>query len=413
MPESLASPRLWLAFAIMLGVSGIANAFPVFFPPLLAEFGGSRAATAFTVTLLWVGGAVLGPFAGHLVDRRSPRVLVAVGLAATALGLGAGAAAPTLPAFIAAVGIGGGIGVGLTGMVTHAAVIADAFVRHRGFATGIAFAGSMGGYVLAGPVQRTITAFGWRATLVGWAVALLALVPLVLAIYPARLAPRVAGAAAPVAGARRVRDIVATPAFWALAVVFTVAPAVGYLATVQHAVYFASLGFSPDEAAAMLVVGGVLSTSGRALSGLAADRFGASVAGFVSYSLSLLGVLCLVTLEFHPARWLAWGYVLFVFLPLGTRATIVSILVSRIAVAGNYGAVFGLLAIGNSAGAAAGPFLSGALYDLTRSYLAIYLTAVAMLAGALAALAVFVRTTGAARRAAAAEIVHPAPPAPP
>jgi hypothetical protein len=44
--ESLASARLWLAFAIMMLVGGIGNSFPVFFPPLLTEFGGSRAATA-------------------------------------------------------------------------------------------------------------------------------------------------------------------------------------------------------------------------------------------------------------------------------------------------------------------------------------------------------------------------------
>ena len=62
--ESLASARLWLAFAIMMLVGGIGNSFPVFFPPLLAEFGGSRAATALTVTLLWIGGAVFGPIAG-------------------------------------------------------------------------------------------------------------------------------------------------------------------------------------------------------------------------------------------------------------------------------------------------------------------------------------------------------------
>src|SRR5262245_35453031 len=53
--ESLASPRLWLAFATMLLVSGFNNTFPVFFPPLLEEFGGSRAATGSTASLLWLG----------------------------------------------------------------------------------------------------------------------------------------------------------------------------------------------------------------------------------------------------------------------------------------------------------------------------------------------------------------------
>ena len=64
----------------MLFVSGIGNTFPVFFPPLLAEFGGSRAATALAVTLMWTFGAVLAPLAGYLVDRWSPRALI--GLAA-------------------------------------------------------------------------------------------------------------------------------------------------------------------------------------------------------------------------------------------------------------------------------------------------------------------------------------------
>ena len=94
--ERLASPLLGLAFAIMMLVGGIGNSFPVFFPPLLAEFGGSRAATALTVTLMWTGGALLGPVAGYLIGRSDPRRVVSVGLAVSALGLVMGALAPTL-----------------------------------------------------------------------------------------------------------------------------------------------------------------------------------------------------------------------------------------------------------------------------------------------------------------------------
>jgi MFS family permease len=390
--ESLVSARLWLAFATMLLVSGIGNTFPVFFPPLLAEFGGSRAATAVTVSLIWMVGAVIGPLAGALVDRRDPRLVIAAGVLATALGVAGGALAPTLPIFIASVGLGAGVGVGLTGMVTQAAVIADAYTRRRGFATGIAFAGSMAGYVLAAPAQLAIERMGWRATLGLYATLLLALIPCALLVYPARLRPRVAGEATD----RTLGVIVRSPAFWALAVVFSVAPLVGYLVTTQHALYFTAHGFRAAEAAAMLMVGGVLSTSGRALAGLAADRFGAPTVGVVSYTMTLLGTLCLAVFEFHPARWLAYGYVLFVFLPLGTRATVVAMLVSRLAPASRFGAVFGALAIGNSLGAALGPFLSGAIYDLTRSYLVIYTVAVVLVTAGLAALLRFLGKTHAA-----------------
>jgi len=398
--ESLASPRLWLAFATMLVVSGIGNTFPVFFPALLAEFGGSRAATASTVSLVWLVGAALGPVAGHLVDRRSPRALVAAGLGATALGMAGAVAAPSLGLFVLSLGLGGGVGVGLTGMVIQAAVIADRYVRRRGFATGIAFSGSMAGYLLSTPAQWAIETAGWRATLGGYLVLVVALVPLTLAIYPARLSARPAAARppAPAAGALA-RSLLRAPAFQALAFVFTVAPLVGYLATLQHALYFGSLGFPAREAAVMLTIGGVLSTSGRALIGLAADRFGAPLAGMVSLSMSLAGTLCLAALEAWPARALAYAYVALVFWPLGTRAVVVSLLVPRLAPPERFGAVFGMLVMVNSAGAGLGPLLSGAIYDLTRSYLAIYLTAATLLALSLAAMAAFLSLTAPAGRA--------------
>jgi MFS family permease len=390
--ESLASARLWVAFATMLLVSGIGNTFPVFFPPLLAEFGGSRAATALTVSLIWIGGAILGPLAGALVDRHDPRLIVAAGIVATALGLAGGALAPTLPVFIGCVGLGTGIGVGLTGMVTQAAVIADAYTRRRGFATGIAFAGSMAGYVLAAPAQLAIERIGWRGTLGLYVALVLALLPCALLVYPSRLRARAAGDSTD----RTLGMIARSRPFWALAVVFSLAPLVGYLATTQHALFFTSHGFPAAEAAAMLMVGGVLSTGGRALAGLAADRLGAPTVGVVSYTMTLIGTLCLAAFEFHPARWLAYGYVLFVFVPLGTRATVVAMLVPRLAPASRFGAVFGALAIGNSLGAALGPFLSGAIYDVTQSYLAIYTVAVILVATGLAALLSFLARTRAA-----------------
>ncbi len=391
MTESLASPRLWLAFVTMLCVSGIANTFPVFFPPLLEEFGGSRASTASTVTLLWLGGALLGPAAGYLVTRWNPRLTVVLGLTAVAIGLGVGTLAPSLTVFVLAVGVGGGIGVGLTGMVAQAALIADAYVVRRGVATGIAFSGSMAGYALAWPAQWAITQLGWRGALACYVVAVAALVPCALRVYPRRLAS--APAAGSIASDRSARDIVLSTPFWALMIVFALPPLIGYLATIQHTLYLTARGFTAAEASLLLAIGGVLAASGRALAGLAADRYGGPTAGFVSYGMSLAGVLCLIGMEASAARLFAYGYVLFVFLPLGSRPTIVSILVGRIASPAQYGLIFGYLATGNSLGAASGPLLSGALYDRTGSYLVIYLVAAGLIVTALGALAVFCRAT--------------------
>ena len=108
----------------------------------------------------------------------------------------------------------------------------------------------------------------------------------------------------------------------------------------------------------------------------------------------------LLALEFWPVRAVAYGYVAFLFLPIGSRATIVSMLMPRIAPPGKFGTVFGWLLVGNSLGAATGPLLSGALFDLTGSYRVIYLTATSMVVTAIVALAIFIRGTAPARAGA-------------
>jgi predicted MFS family arabinose efflux permease len=188
-------------------------------------------------------------------------------------------------------------------------------------------------------------------------------------------------------------DLVRAAPFWALAVLFSLAPFIGYLATMQHAVYFAKLGFPAWEASLMLVIGGVLATGGRALAGDAADRMGPVATGVLTYTLTFTGVACLLGLEFWPTRLLAYGYIVFLFLPMGTRATVVSQLVPRIAPPSRFGRVFGWLAVGNSLGSGLGPLVSGSLYDVTQSYAVIYATALALVGVAIGALAVFVRAT--------------------
>jgi predicted MFS family arabinose efflux permease len=393
--ESLANPRLWLAFTTMLLISGFPNSYVLFLPPLLAEFHASRATTASPMSFIWIAAAALGPVAGWLVARRNPRGVVMTGLGATALGLLLGSQAPTLPVMIASVGIAVGVGLGLTGLSTQAALLADSYSRRRGVAMGIAFSGSMAAFMLGPITQRLIGAFGWRGAFVWHAAALLALMPVAWYVLPARLSGHVPEARGPAAGAtheRSLAQVVLTLPFWSLLVVFSVPPLFGYLATTQHALYFPARGISAAEASVMLGAGGLLAASGRILAGLLADRVGAPVAGLVSFSVSTAGVLCLLGMETWPSRIFAYGYVLFLFLPLGSRATIVSVLLGRIAGPRNYGPVFGLLGIGNSLGAAAGPWLSGAIFDRTHSYLTLYLTTLAFAVAGLFALTVFIVT---------------------
>ena len=97
------------------------------------------------------------------------------------------------------------------------------------------------------------------------------------------------------------RSIVRSAGFWSLLVMFTTPPLFGYLATTQHALYFTERGFTAGQASVLLAIGGVLAGAGRALAGLTADRLGGPTAGFLSFSCSLVGMGCLIGMEFRPA----------------------------------------------------------------------------------------------------------------
>ena len=222
---------------------------------------------------------------------------------------------------------------------------------------GIAFAGAMAGYGLAPPCQWMITRFGWRAALASYAVLVAALIPLAWTVLPPRLgtAGRQPATHAARAGGSGVRAIVGAAPFWLLFVVLTMPPIFGGLATTQHALY--------HDGARVLTrprLGHARRRRGpgrgrpRAIRPHVRPGRRARERAFVSFGSTLLGLGCLLGLEATSARLLAYGYVLFLFLPMGSRATIGSVLVGRIAPPAQYGLVFGLLGIGNSLGSAPG-----------------------------------------------------------
>src|SRR5207237_7001618 len=62
------------------------TAFSLFFPPILDEFGWERGVTAGAFSFGFIVSAVLSPLLGRLMDRRGPRFVMEIGVAATAAG---------------------------------------------------------------------------------------------------------------------------------------------------------------------------------------------------------------------------------------------------------------------------------------------------------------------------------------
>jgi MFS family permease len=158
----------WLVVAVAfvtmaVGVSA-RTAFSLLLPPLLDEFGWSRALVAGAFSFGFLVSAVLSPIAGRVMDRQGPRVVIGAGVCMMAGGL---LAAPTITEpwhLYATLGVLVGAGGNLMSFTAQSLYLPYWFVRRRGFAISIAFAGVGGGAVVLLPWLQTIIAGdGWRA----------------------------------------------------------------------------------------------------------------------------------------------------------------------------------------------------------------------------------------------------------
>ena len=77
-----------VAFVIMIMCFGVQYSFGgVFFKPLIAEFGWTRAATSGIFSLYMVVRAVFSIVMGYCCDRKGPRLTVGIGAVSMGLGL--------------------------------------------------------------------------------------------------------------------------------------------------------------------------------------------------------------------------------------------------------------------------------------------------------------------------------------
>src|SRR5437867_266742 len=93
-PDRVAAPRRWYGWwllaaataAITLQSGVYVFGFGVFFLPIVAEFGWSRAAASGAVSLARLENGLTGPLEGWLIDRWGPRRVMLVGIPLLALG---------------------------------------------------------------------------------------------------------------------------------------------------------------------------------------------------------------------------------------------------------------------------------------------------------------------------------------
>ena len=384
----------WVIVAVGIVVScigmGAIMSLGVFLQPMTASLGWSRAgvSSASTLAFLWMG---VGGFVwGWLFDRFGARVVVLSGGLLQGLGLVMASQAQTLPAFLAIYGTAVGLAVGAI-YVPLTAATASWFVRNRSLAVSLVSAGLALGTTLVAPLARwLIVTHDWRFAmmtlgLIAWAV----IVPaaLLLRPAPAEAVPAIAirGTGA-VGGSMTLRQALATPVFWSLALA-NFACCAAHSGPIFHMVaYAADCGVAPLTAATVLGAAGLAALSGRIICGLLADRAGAKrvlVACLTLQAAAIALYLLARDLDTLYAVSMLFGF------SYGGAMPLYAILVREYFPAKIMGSVFGVVAMISTLGMALGPPVGGWLFDWYGGYGWLYVASSAIgVAGVLIALTV-------------------------
>src|SRR5258705_6574556 len=178
----------WLIVAVIfvtmaMGVKA-RPAFSLFFPPIIGEFGWERGVTAGAFSFGFVVSGIMSPLIGRLMDRYGPRAVMELGVALMGSGL---LLAPltTQPWHLyLTIGVLVGAGSVCLGYSGQSLFLPNWFIRRRGLAIGLAFAGvGIGSVTLLPWVQLMIEQTGSRTACTAMGIIVLVVVaPLQLVV---------------------------------------------------------------------------------------------------------------------------------------------------------------------------------------------------------------------------------------
>ena len=382
----------WVVVAVAFVTLGIAanarTAFSLLFPPLLDEFGWDRGMTAAAFSIGLVSAMVYAPLIGAAMDRFGPRLLIPFGALVMAAGfvLTTHVLAPWQ--FYLTIGL---LVVGPSTLLSytgHFVFLPNWFARKRGLALGIVFSGVGVAAIFLFPwFQATIDRDGWRAGCFALAVLLIAVVvPLNFLLQRARpsdlgLEPDGDGSGPDAAKPTlrvvdpdwaavdwTLRRALGTARFWLFGFGAFCALFAWYAVLVHQTRYLIDVGFGAETAAFALGLVNLLAVAGQPLLGHLSDRIGREWIWTISCLGFVLTYALLLLLAWQPSPVLLYAMVAAQGLIGYALVSVFGAIPAEIFQGRHYGAIFGTVSIVGNSGAAAGPWVTGLLFDLTGSY---------------------------------------------
>ncbi len=303
--------QLFLGIVCMAMIANLQYGWTLFVNPIDSKYHWGRAAIQVAFSIFVITETWLVPIEGWLVDRFGPRPVVLCGGVLVGVAWVMNAYADTLALLYVAAAIGG-IGAG----AVYGTCVGNAlkwFPDRRGLAAGLTAAGfGMGSALTILPIQAIIKGDGYEAAFLYFGIAqglLVFLLSFGLAAPRKGEVPEVAK----VVQTRREykwQEMVKTPTFWIMYVMFVLMAAGGLMATAQLApiakdfkigdIPVSILGLTLPALTFALSIDRVLNGFTRPFFGWVSDHIGRENTMFIAFALEAVGIVALAKFGHDP-----------------------------------------------------------------------------------------------------------------
>ena len=326
--------QLVFGIVCMVMIANLQYGWTLFVNPIDQKYHWGRAAIQVAFTIFVLAETWLVPFEGYLIDKFGPKVMVCGSGALVAIAWVINSMADSL--FLLYVGAAiGGIGAG----VIYGASVGNAlkwFPDRRGLAAGLTAAGFGAGSALTViPIANMIQSSGYQAAFLWFGLGQGIVVMLVGLMLRAPQASEVSAPAAP-AVMQTKRDfgpaeVLRTPVFWVMYVMFVAVGAGGLMALAQLApiatdykiagIPVSILGLTLPALTFALTIDRVLNGICRPFFGWVSDHIGRENTMFIAFFLEGVGIYALLYFANNPVLFVilsgvvffAWGEIYSLF----------------------------------------------------------------------------------------------------
>jgi len=355
---------------------GAIYSWSVFVNPLKEDYGFTTTQTQIIFSVALATFAVVMVFAGRCQDKVGPKKVAIVG--GILLGLGYILARFTNGSFsglLLTIGLMGGAGIGF-GYVCPIAALIKWFPDKRGLITGLAVAGfGAGAWIFGQLASYLITSIGLIATFFILGIIFLVAVvvgALFLKNPPAGWVPE--GWKATVAANKKVKkidftwqDMIKTPSFWMLWIMFTFGAAAGLMVIGILKPFGVYSGLSAAVAGSAVGLLALFNGAGRIIWGTLSDKLGRSKAMMLMFILQ--GAMMLILIKMGSSALLLSIAAAWVGFNFGGNFALFPSATADYFGTKNVGVNYGLVFTSYGVAGIVGPILGGKVFDLTGSYM--------------------------------------------